>query len=509
MDKYQLEYASGRPSMYDYASREKRAHRMIKTLGEYFGEDKLSSLTLLDIGSSTGIIDNILSAKFKKVVGSDIDNGAVNYAKKTFKNKNLEFQMGDAMNMQFKDNSFDVVICAQVYEHVPDQKKLFSEIYRVLKPGGVCYLAALNKLRIWEPHYNLPFLSWLPKNFANLYLRSTGRGNIYFETLRTYWELQTMNKKFEILDLTREIIRNPGKYGYEDAIPSNPLLFMPLQAISSFYKFFAPTFFWLLIKPSNKAKEKKFDINWTPTPAFLYRNYLYKKIIKNFPRDYFFLDVGTGNGVLLNSLIELGFKGEAIDSSEEVIEFAKKQLGDKKARIIKFQDLFKYNSKRLYDFILCLETLEHIKDDLAAMKKISTLLKPGGFLVLSVPAHKTAWSKIDELKGHFRRYEKKELRERLVKSGFKVQEIYSYGFPLLWFTRKISSSGKFLKSKSRQKDMVSKTKESSIEQEYNPKLRFLVNEPVLLPFFKFMDLFLKTNLGIGYIAIGKKLKNKN
>lgn len=56
--------------------------------------------------------------------------------------------------------------------------------------------------------------------------------------------------------------------------------------------------------------------------------------------------------------------------------------------------------------------------------------------------------------------------------------------------------------------MISKTKESSIEQEYNPKLRFLVNEPILLPFFKFMDFFLKTDLGIGYIAIGKKPTSK-
>lgn len=408
--------------MYDYASREKKAYRIIKTLGEYFGEEKLSALTVLDVGASTGIIDNILSKKFKKVVGTDIDEEAINYAKRTFKRKKLEFRIGDAMNLMFKNNSFDVVICTQVYEHVSNQNKLFSEVYRVLKPGGVCYLAALNKLRIWEPHYNLPFLSWLPKNFANLYLRFVGRGNVYFETLRTYWELQTMNKKFEIIDLTREIIRNPKKYGYEDAIPSNPLLFVPLQAISPFYKFFTPTFFWLLVKPSNKSKEKKFDINWTPTPTFLYRTYLYKKIIKNFPRNYFFLDVGTGNGVLLNFLIESGFEGEAI-------EFAKRQLGNKRAEIVKFQDLFKYNSKRLYDFILCFETLEHIEDDLGAMKKISTLLKPGGPFVLSVPALKAAWSKIDELKGHFRRYKKEELRERLVQSGFRVQEIYSYGFP--------------------------------------------------------------------------------
>ena len=40
------------------------------------------------------------------------------------------------MKLSFKENSFDIVICTHVYEHVPNSKKLFDEIYRVLKPGG-------------------------------------------------------------------------------------------------------------------------------------------------------------------------------------------------------------------------------------------------------------------------------------------------------------------------------------------------------------------------------------
>ena len=508
MKKYQLNFASRWPSMYDYVSREKRAYRLIRTLSEYFGEDRLSSLTVLDIGSSTGIIDNVLSTKFKKVIGSDIDKGAINYAKKTFRNKKLEFRIGDAMNLQFKDNSLDVVICAQVYEHVPNQKRLFSEIYRVLKPGGVCYLAALNKLRVWEPHYNLPFLSWLPKGFANFYLKFTGRGNVYFETLRTYWELQKMNRKFEIIDWTRDIILNPKKYGYEDKIPSNPILSKPLYFISFFYKFFSPTFFWLLVKPTTTSVKNKFNINWTPTPTFLYRNYLYKKIISRLPKNSFFLDVGTGNGVLLNYLVRAGFKGEAIDISTEAIEFARIQLEEKNKKIIKFADLLQYKPKKLYDVVLCFETLEHIKDDTLAMKKIYELLKPGGMFILSVPAHESKWGTIDRLKGHFRRYEKNDLIEKLLASGFQMQEIYSYGFPLLSSVRKISSSGKLLKSKSKQKDVRSRTKESSIEQEYNPKFKFLMKEFLFLPLFKFMDLFLRSDLGIGYIAVGKKAKIK-
>ncbi len=495
--------------MYDYSSREKRAYRMIKTLEEYFGKDRLSSLTVLDIGSSTGIIDNILSTRFKKVIGSDIDEEAINYAKENFKNKNLQFRLANGINLNFKSNIFDVVICAQVYEHVPNQKKLFSEIYRVLKPRGVCYLAALNKLRILEPHYGLPFLSWLPKNLANLYLKLTGKGKFYFETLRTYWELKEMNKRFRITDWTREIILNPKKYGYDDKIPSNPVLSKPLQLVSVFYKFFSPTFFWIMTKPLVTSNAKKFSLDLTPTPTFLYRNYLYKRITSKFLKNSFFLDIGTGNGILLRDLLKLGFKGEAIDISEEAIEFAKMQLGERNQKIIKYADLFKYSPKRLYDAVLCFETLEHIMDDELAMKKIYTLLRLGGVFILSVPAHISRWSTLDELKGHFRRYERGELINKLLTSGFQIQNIYSYGFPFLVFIRKISSRGKLLRSKSKKRGIKLRTKESSIEQEYNPKLRFLINELILRPLFKFMDLFLKSDLGIGYIVIARKNRSIN
>lgn len=259
-------------------------------------------------------------------------------------------------------------------------------------------------------------------------------------------------------------------------------------------------------RASRRRTKKKFNIEWAPTPTFLYRNYLYKKIINRLPQNSFFLDVGAGNGVFLNYLMRAGFKGEAIDISPEAIQFARNQLEEKNKKIIKFADLFKYDPRKLYDAVLCFETLEHIKDDVLAMKKIYKLLKPSGTFILSVPAHRSEWSAIDELKGHFRRYEKNELREKLLASGFQIQEIYSYGFPLLSLVRKVSSGGKLLKIKSKQEDVRSRTKESSIAQEYNPKFQFLMKEYILVPFFKFMDLFLKTDLGIGYVVLAKKPK---
>lgn len=241
-------FASQWPSMYDRKVREQKANRIIKILEDYYGNGKLKDLTLLDIGSSTGIIDNKLATKFKRVLGTDTDGEAIAYAKKSFKKKNLTFSVKDAMKLELPDNSFDVVVCAQVYEHVPNAKKLFLEIYRVLKPCGICYLAALNKLWPIEPHYTLPFLSWLPKPIANIYLRIARRKNYYEENLKTYWELKKLTGKFKRLEYTQKILRDPTKFGYESVFNYPTPFVWIIGLLSPLLKHLVPTFFWILQK---------------------------------------------------------------------------------------------------------------------------------------------------------------------------------------------------------------------------------------------------------------------
>mgnify|MGYP001572245378 CR=1 FL=1 len=241
MITYQLDYAAGRPQMYDYISREQKAKRIIKVLEEVLGKTNLKNLSVFDLGCSTGIIDNSLAKRFKLVVGGDIDKDALEFAKKNFKKTNLKFRFEDAMNLSFKDNSFDVVICTHIYEHVPNPKKVFNEIKRILKPKGVCYFAAVNKFWPLEPHYNLLFLSYLPKKLADMYIKLSRKGKIYYESPKTYWELKELTKSFEIIEYTEKILKNPNKFGFEN-IPTFIGIFTLIL------KYFVPTFFWILVK---------------------------------------------------------------------------------------------------------------------------------------------------------------------------------------------------------------------------------------------------------------------
>jgi SAM-dependent methyltransferase len=80
------------------------------------------------------------------------------------------------------DESFDIVVSNHVMEHVgtvADQVQHFSEIRRVMAPGGAAYVAVPNRWRVIEPHFHLRFLSWLPPRLANRYVRVSGKGEWY------------------------------------------------------------------------------------------------------------------------------------------------------------------------------------------------------------------------------------------------------------------------------------------------------------------------------------------
>jgi len=84
--------------------------------------------------------------------------------------------------LPFADESFDVVLSNHVIEHVGDeqaQRAHLAELHRVLRPGGVGYLAVPNRWMLTEPHYRLKFLSWWPHGWRTPYLRLMGKGILY------------------------------------------------------------------------------------------------------------------------------------------------------------------------------------------------------------------------------------------------------------------------------------------------------------------------------------------
>ena len=114
----------------------------------------LASMRVLDVGASAGIIVGELGRVFGEVVGIDIDEGGIERGRRFLTGPNQELRVGDAMNIPYGDETFDVVVLNHVYEHIPDAGRAFDEVWRILRPGGV-YVASPNRLAAIEPHHKL------------------------------------------------------------------------------------------------------------------------------------------------------------------------------------------------------------------------------------------------------------------------------------------------------------------------------------------------------------------
>lgn len=193
-----------------YAPRTDKANKIQAMLEEQLG-DELAHSACLDIGCATGAISNLLAPKFQRLVGVEMDGRLVQLAAANAA-PNAVFLRSDGGKLPFPDAAFDLILCTQVYEHTDNQHELAAEIWRTLKVGGVCFFSGPNKLIVMEEHYWLPFLSWLPQSWADVYMQLTRRGAYYDVLPLTYWQLRKLWARFEIVDYTTKMVTAPERY---------------------------------------------------------------------------------------------------------------------------------------------------------------------------------------------------------------------------------------------------------------------------------------------------------
>lgn len=137
------------------------------------------------------------------------------------------------------------------------------------------------------------------------------------------------------------------------------------------------------------------------------------------------LEVGAGIGTLSMYLLRLPIHElVCLEPSYELSLLLNKSLCYMPVRIFPQKlDQFRGNHSGIFDTIICVNVLEHIDDDYRALVAMNELLKIGGNLCLFVPAVSWLYGALDRSFGHYRRYNKKQFEELLVRSGFVAHKL--------------------------------------------------------------------------------------
>lgn len=166
------------------------------------------------------------------------------------------------------------------------------------------------------------------------------------------------------------------------------------------------------------------DMGWVPAPRFLLRRHRILKMLAGIPPGQL-LEVGCGPATLIHELQQQGYACTALESSSAALAIARSLNPT-----VVFHECPQDTWTNAFDYLMAFEVLEHIEDDRGALKQWRTWLKPGGTILVSVPAHMKKWTASDDWAGHVRRYEKLELHKLFKESGFTITRFESYGFPL-------------------------------------------------------------------------------
>ena len=165
--------------------------------------------SVLDVGFGLGYGLNVMSIKAAKVSGVDVDKNVYDYCQDTLIGKNPKvdvLKVYDGYNLDFADNTFDIVTCVDVIEHVEDYERLIKEMLRVSKRG--LFLSTPNR----RPEYTNS--DGTPKNYWHLREWS-------------YDEFNTIVKKFGTIDWNCANGEFEGPFKISNSIKDNTLTLSP------------------------------------------------------------------------------------------------------------------------------------------------------------------------------------------------------------------------------------------------------------------------------------------
>lgn len=219
-----------------------------------------------------------------------------------------------------------------------------------------------------------------------------------------------------------------------------------------------------------------------------------------------FLEIGAGTGHLTRGFLERGFTGVCYDLGAGNRDVLRRNLAffGSNAQVVDDLGVLGESS---FDYLFAFEVLEHIDGDFEALRSWVRLLKPGGRILLSVPAHMSKYNEEDRAVGHVRRYEREQLAQLIIESGCGGPHLLSYGFPLAIITRRGNQCLSLLRGTGAAEagGAEALSIRSGVERSHaSVRLARFLNRRTLAPFVYLQRLFFHGDLGDGYVAYAFK-----
>ena len=188
-----------------------------------------------------------------------------------------------------------------------------------------------------------------------------------------------------------------------------------------------------------------------------------------------FLEIGCGTGYVLKGLSQLrNIELQGSDLYLQGLKYARKRLPG--IELIQV-DAANIPFEKTFDVVGAFDVLEHIENDRKVMHQVNSALRQNGYFIISVPQHPFMWSYLDDMAFHKRRYTRKEIKHKLIESGFKITFITSFIFllfPMMMISRFLK------KKKSVRYDVNTQMAELKLPQVINSLFYFIMKIEELL-----------------------------
>ncbi len=244
LTRHKVERSESSHAVLDAQSRKRKAAKIVAIVSDYIDP---KAAEVLDIGTGSGHIASELAKLTKKVVSVDVvDERKVK--------EGYKFVQAADEKLPFADKSFDVVVSNHVIEHIPSQQSHLHELLRVVKDEGLIYLATPNKLWLRDPHYKLPFISWLPRKLGDRYLKFVNRNAEWDVYPMSHCMLQKWlrGKDFTVRNALPDLVKGSSSSSLDTWKAGTRLLkFVPNLFLDT-TKYFSPTLIYI-IRPKPKS----------------------------------------------------------------------------------------------------------------------------------------------------------------------------------------------------------------------------------------------------------------